>query len=138
MKITKLLLTFLVFAGLAACSSDDSSDDPLKDPIIGEWLIEKHFIGGEEVELEDCEGQTGVTFFDNGNVTLTDFYEDPDTGECFSELTTHKWQNLGDNNYKFTHQNGETRMVTFTFSNNNNTFIISEEDGSYAAMYNRT
>lgn len=141
MKNLKFIFVFLIFAGLASCSSDDegNSDGPDEtDRIIGEWQIQQILVDGEEFPLTDCELQSTLEFMANGNVTTTDFYVDSDTEECDSEAYTEQWENRGNNIYRIS-GDGLTYDVTIIFSNNNNTFMVTEEDGegSSSVTYDR-
>ncbi|HSI71529.1 MAG TPA: lipocalin family protein, partial [Gillisia sp.] len=97
----KFIFVFLVFAGLISCSSDDDSNGPAEaDRIVGEWKIESLSMDGEELDLTDCELQTRIRFSTNGDISVTDYYEDFDSEECISEVYTQKWENRGDNVYR--------------------------------------
>lgn len=139
MENLKLIFVFLAFAGLASCSSDDDTNGPAQvDRIVGEWKIQSLSMDGEELELSDCELQTRIRFSANGDITVTDRYEDFDSEECLSEVYTEKWEYRGNNVYRITGEEGPDD-ITIIFSNNNNTFSFSreDEDGSYSATYVR-
>lgn len=139
MKNLKFLFVFLVFSGLISCNSDDDGIDLSEgDRIVGEWKIQSQTIDGEEWELSECELQSRISFSANGNITVTDRYEDFETEECVSEIYTQKWEYRGNNVYRITEDN-ISHNVTIIFSNNNNTFTISEQDidGTYTATYVR-
>lgn len=139
MKNLKFIFVFLVFAGLTSCSSDDDANGPAEiDRIVGKWRIQGLVLDGDPVPLSDCEKQTTVEFKANGDLINTEFYEDFDTEECVSDVYTEKWQNRGNNVYRIT--DGDTfEDATITFSNNNNTFTVTEEneDGSYSTTFVR-
>lgn len=141
MKTIKLFFAFLLFAGVASCSSDDdgNTNEPAdQDRIVGEWRIQSLSIDGEQTELSECDLQSRIVFSANGNITVTSFYEDVDSEQCVSEVYTETWEYRGNNVYRITDEDGPTD-VTITFSNNNNTFTITEEneEGSYTATYVR-
>jgi hypothetical protein len=139
MKNLKIILVFLVFAGVASCSSDDDSNGPAEaDRIVGEWEIQSLSMDGEDLELSDCELQTRIRFSANGDITVTDYYEDFDSEECVSEIYNQKWEYRGNNVYRITSEEGSNDLL-IVFSNNNNTFSFSreDEDGSYSATYTR-
>lgn len=130
MKAFKIFLSLFLFIGIASCSSDDdgNSNGPVaNDPIIGQWKMQSFILDGEPQEITECEARSILEFFANGNVTSTDFYEDFDTGECISEISTQKWQNMGNNVYRIKEGNQFTDM-TVDFSADNNAFTISEEN----------
>lgn len=140
MKVLKLLLSLTLFLGLVSCSSgDDDSNAPVKDVrIVGKWQIESYAIDGEYFGISDCEAQTTVEFFANGNVTTIEFFETLEEDECFSEVYTEKWEYRGNNVYRI--MDGKEYVdVSITFSNYNNSFTISEEDdeGIYSVTYVR-
>lgn len=140
MKALKLILGLFLLIGLVSCSDDDDGgSNGANDRIVGEWRIDKVIMNGVEIELGECGGQSGIVFLANGNAIATDFYEDFDTGDCISDVYNEKWQYSGNNVYKFTDEDGEVYDVTITFSNNNNTFTITEEDDvdSYSIRYVR-
>lgn len=142
MKDFKFILIFLAFAGIASCSSDDdgsSNEPPANDPIVGTWKIQQQLIDGEEEPLSDCEKQSTVEFKTNETVTSTDYYDDPDTGECITDVYTEDWENRGNGIYRITDEDDESTDISIVFSGNNNTFTISEEydEVTYSVTYVR-
>ena len=139
MKNLKFILGFLVFAGLTSCSSDDDANAPAEvDRIVGKWKIQELLVDGEVVLLTDCEKQTTVEFKTNGDIISSDFYDDFETEECIEETSTEKWENRGNNIYRIT-DGATSEDVNIVFSNNNNTFKVSQEDeeGSYSTTFVR-
>ncbi len=128
MKNVKLLFVFLVFTGLVSCNNDDDGIELSDgDRIVGVWNIQSIILDGEEWELSDCELQSRMSFTANGNITVTSRYDDVDTEECVSEVNTLNWEYRGNNVYRITDEDG-SEDITFLFSNNDNTFTITEED----------
>ena len=139
MKNLRFIFVFFVFAGLASCSNDDDGNGTADgNRIVGVWKIQSHSIDGVELELSDCELQSRISFLANGNISVTDRYEDFETEECVSDIYTQKWEYRGNNIYRITEED-VSQDVTIIFSNNNNTFKVSmeDEDGSYSATYVR-
>lgn len=138
MKDLRFILMFLVFAGLASCSSDDDGNGPAEtDRIVGKWKIQQLLVDGEVVPIPDCEGQSTVEFMANGNVRSTDFYEDLDTQACVSEVHNEQWENRGNNVYRFM-DGTDSYNLNIIFSNNNNTMTVTDpDDASYSVTYIR-
>lgn len=142
MKTIKLYLALFLIIGITSCGSDDDdsgSNSPEADRIVGEWIMERSTFNGEVYTPDECEAQSTLEFFANGTVTYVEFWEDWETEECISESDSEEWEYRGNNVYRFTGDDDEPYDVLINFSNNNNTFTVTEEDedGTYTAVYNR-
>lgn len=140
MKIIKLIMCFLLFAGIASCSNDDDGDSnmpPANDPILGEWRLDQVILDGEEEEIGDCEAQTRINFLEDGTVTFEEYF--PLDEECILEEYTENWEPRGNNVYRFTDEDGDSYNVTVVFSSDKNAFTISEDsdEGSFTIRYVR-
>ena len=137
MKTIKLLFVFCLFAGVASCSDDEINNGSADgNRVVGEWKLNQSLLNGEEVEIGECENQSRIEFFANGTVTTTQYYFDEEG--CVSDVYTEDWEYLGNNVYRFTDEEGSYN-ATLIFSNNNNSFTITEEDeeGTYSSTFVR-
>ncbi len=138
MKTIRLIFALFLLVGFASCSDDDGNGSTEANRVVGEWKIQSLTIDGVSIPISDCEAQSRIKFTENGNFTSTDFFEDFDTEECTSEVFNEKWEYRGNNVYRFT-DDSESYDVTIMFSNNNNSFTVTEEDedGTYTVTYVR-
>lgn len=91
----KLLILFMSFAVLAACSSDDDNTDAeQKDPIIGTWVLVDT---SAELDGQFCLEEDSVMTFNENNTGNATFYLT--ATECEPETSEGNWENTGSNRY---------------------------------------
>ncbi len=119
----KLLILSIAFFSLLSCSSNEEN----LDPFIGTW----HFFSIDNKEVNDCLKKNTFIILENGNATYLD-HDSKDNGDCIPyEIKKSTWKNKGGGNYALIGE-GETEesIQKVTFSNNNNTWSITEKADS--------
>ena len=115
----KLLILSIAVFTLFSCSSND--DDNL-DLIVGTWTYTA--IDGEV--LDDCDKKSQVTFNENNSYSTKSYYTE--NGDCVLESTINgTWENNNNNTYSFSFD-GDTNTAKVTFSNNDNTLTLGENE----------
>ncbi|MFD0965111.1 lipocalin-like domain-containing protein [Pseudofulvibacter geojedonensis] len=116
---------FVATATLLSCSSDDSSGSS-QDPIIGNWRLTAQSVDGTPLNASElgCDLEEDLIFSSNGEYTSENLVESGN--DCvLDELTSGTWSRISSGVYAITNS-GETNQVTLSFSNNNNTFTVTE------------
>jgi hypothetical protein len=99
----KLLLLF-ISATILSCSTDESTPEQQVEPILGEWEIFK--MGStsndgtySEDLMEECNGQSTMTFNEDGTVTKVNYFQ----RECIARNMYEYffWKNLSPEYYNF-------------------------------------
>ena len=67
MRKFNLLLGIFICAIILSCSSDDSNDNQQEEnaTIFGEWKLTSKLMGGNSIQLEECEQGEGVIFLES-------------------------------------------------------------------------
>ena len=112
---------------LQSCNNDDDSTS--LDPIIGTWKLTSETENGLE-KITDYDKNSTINFSEDGILTTNLFSEDQN-GECeedggFTEEDVVTWVNVGDSFY--TIDDGDTDTLEFVFSNNDDTFTLTDTD----------
>ncbi|CAI8295083.1 MAG: lipocalin family protein [Flavobacteriaceae bacterium] len=111
----KIIYLFVATTLLISYSADGSTAD--LDPIIGIWQLESQTEDGIEITTE-CERNTALEFFEDGNHTSEIFYLDG--VDCLSYTDTSTWENLSGSTYRL--DNVAEDEATLIFSENNTVF----------------
>lgn len=120
-----LILTIAIFS-LISCSSEEGDGTNSSDPIIGTWSA--FSING--TELSACLKKSTLIFSENGNLSISSYYVNSN-GDCLSENSSGTWTNKGNNIYSVTLENDGPSQSKVTFSDNNNTMTVADENTVY-------
>lgn len=98
-----------------SCSKDDDISD--ETAIIGTWTLISYSIEGVQVELDECDLTSTVTYDAQYNYgRTTNQMTNNACGKIFSEIGS--WKFLGKNVFTTTPVDGETYKFTVGFSGN--------------------
>ena len=65
MRKFNLLIGIFICVITLSCSSDDSNEQPENATIFGEWKLTSKLMGGNAIQLVDCEQGEGVIFLES-------------------------------------------------------------------------
>ena len=65
MRKFNLLIGIFICAITLSCSSDDSNEQSENPTIFGQWKLTSKLIGGNAIQLDDCEQGEGVIFLES-------------------------------------------------------------------------
>jgi hypothetical protein len=141
MRTIRFLFSLFLFAGLVSCSDDDDNggtNSTEANRIVGKWEMQSSSLNGEVIEMGECE-ELILEFTTNGKVEYTETYEDWETEDCITDTFTEDWEYVGSDRYKFTDEDDFSYIVKVTFTNNNTTFTVTEEDedGIYSVIFKK-
>ena len=124
------LVFILAIMSLISCSSDDDSSNsqiPVIDPLVGTWRLTSWTVDGVEQGL-GCHTEEDLIFNLDGSFSTEDYVSNG-SGVCvLDDTTTGTWARISDGVYSST-VGGMTQQGTLTFSNNNNNYSTTDNDG---------
>jgi hypothetical protein len=149
-KLNFLFYIVIVFV-IISCSSDDSNEQILLDPVVGIWKPTKNVNiyddGTQEIDISTiCEQQSRFTFFANGDFTVKNF-EDKDD-DCVEDSgfqnAVASWGKTSETIYKiigtYTTNNQQTETFTEVYEiefPNTNTMRLAYVDQLSYTEFNR-
>ena len=90
------LITICLFN--LSCSSDDNNEQPEAPSIFGQWNINSKLIGGNLIQLNNCEKGEGVIFQENliaNFIILDDIGSEPEVIQEGYENCDFRYANYG-------------------------------------------
>lgn len=125
----KLLLLLFVCIVTTSCSSDENSSST--DPIVGTWGLFS-LVGPE---ASDCQKMSTVTFNVDGTANSTTYYENPNNNNACETVgdtpDSGTWENMGNGVYRIISSNNTTQSWEISFTDNNNTLNITNQNVVY-------
>jgi len=102
MRRNKIISYFFLILTFFSCSSDDNSNSEFA---IGEWLVTKRIVSGEEIELNACDPH--VVYFFREDFVLESFLinesDIPSQTICGIGGELYRWKIIDENKYGQTH-----------------------------------
>lgn len=126
MKTIKSIFTLLAFTTLISCSSDDSRQPTVAELLTsGRWYFESM----TAVTLNNCEKNTSIQFYENGNI-YTETYSLNGANECvLSQVNSGTYELLSDTQLSTTN-GSETNSSLVIVQISETQLILRDESGS--------
>jgi len=134
--ILKVLVFLFVLGTLQSCTSDDS----LKDSILGSWELYK-IKANEQEHTPGCNDLLTLEFSNNQEVFITSYKNE--NGECTEkEVVESNWSDLGDSFYSldFIDSSGQSILVNFEtidYFDFKETYFVEGEEFTQTYYYKR-
>lgn len=125
LKLYTFGLCFVLTGLFSNCSENNAAVD-VNNKIIGTWTLNSQRINGSET-INTCSRQTNFVFESSG-ILRKNFYV-LNLSNCeYQGEDIFSWGISGTDIYRISNASGGSSLLQFTFSNNDNTFQITETD----------